>query len=152
MPTELELNSKSSSISEILCDELDEDQHRSENKPLKFLGTSEGEMKNWSALKRLGVSYSEYELGISIQVSNPADLPRSGKVERMTGFSTAQMKRSKALSVLGTNEDEVSESRSRRLGSIGRGDCEGADVDQCGQNKRKKVNGHGIDRDKALGL
>ena len=90
---------------------------------MKVFGASSEEMKNWHALQRLGVTQSESEEGTSIVKSNPSshqhDVTDEDKVERLTGFSMAQVKRAKALSTLGTNEEEFGEYRAKQLGSIG---------------------------------
>jgi hypothetical protein len=93
----------------------------SEQLRMKLFGASSTEMKNWHALQRLGVTYSELEEGKCIFNSNPSHhiIADEDKVERLTGFSMAQVKRAKALSTLGTNEDEFGEYRAKQLGSIG---------------------------------
>lgn len=89
---------------------------------LKRFGASEEEMKNWSALQRLGLTQSEMELGNSIRIANPCDVGSATitKVEKMTGCTEAEMKRAKALLTLGASEQEYGESRAKRLGQIGR--------------------------------
>jgi hypothetical protein len=98
----------------------DDQEDISERMRMKLFGASEDEMKNWAALQRLGITYAEFEDGNSINSATPAFPMREDKFERITGYSKEQMQRSKAISVLGITEDEVYESRARKLGSIGR--------------------------------
>ena len=95
----------------------------SEDVRLKRFGASAEEMKNWSALQRMGLTQSEMELGNSIRMANPSleiDTAKASKVEKMTGASMAEMKRAKAVLTLGSSEQEIEESRAKRLGQIGK--------------------------------
>mmetsp|Transcript_1419 Transcript_1419/g.2519 ORF Transcript_1419/g.2519 Transcript_1419/m.2519 type:complete len:150 (+) Transcript_1419:29-478(+) len=92
----------------------------SERLRMKIFGTSSEEMKNWSALQRLGITYAEFERGNAIVASTPPCFSRGEKTERLTGYSMTQIKRAKALSVLGTTEDEIYDLRAKKLGKIGR--------------------------------
>lgn len=100
--------------------ENDDDADISERLRMKIFGATSDEMKNWSALQRLGITYSEFEDGNSIHSSTRTCLSKGEKTERMTGYSIEQIRRSKALRILGTTEDEIYESRAKKLGDIGR--------------------------------
>ena len=102
------------------CDCLCDSPVLSNQMRMKLFGVTAEEMKMWTVLQRLGVTYEEFLLGNEIFASIPSRPMRGGnKLENVTGVSTAQMKRAKAVSMLGTTEDEIYESRARMMGSIG---------------------------------
>lgn len=84
---------------------------------LKILGVSEEEMKRWAALKRMGLSYSDLELGSEL-VSNITKFDDT-KQEKLTGYSEEQMKRTKAIKQLGVTEEDVETDVHMRLGRLG---------------------------------
>ena len=85
---------------------------------LKLLGVTIDELKRWSALKRLGITNEEYELGIRIMSTAP--IFKNNKIEKLTGFAMSQIKRRKALSVLGITEDDIERERAASLSQIGK--------------------------------
>lgn len=85
---------------------------------LKLLGVTIDELKRWSALKRLGITNEEYELGISIMSTVP--IFKNNKIEKLTGFAMSQIKRRKALSVLGITEEDIERERAASLSQIGK--------------------------------
>lgn len=85
---------------------------------LKLLGVTIDELKRWSALKRLGITNEEYELGISIMSTAP--IFKNNKIEKLTGFAMSQIKRRKALNVLGITEEDIERERAASLSQIGK--------------------------------
>jgi hypothetical protein len=88
---------------------------------LKRLGVTEEEMKRWSALKKMGLTDDDFALGARYAAETSILGSDVSKVERLTGYTDVQQKRSKAVKTLGTSEEEISEIRSHVLGQIGRG-------------------------------
>lgn len=100
---------------------LDNTKQLSQRK-LKVLGVNEDEMKRWPALKKLGLSDEDYHVGNKIfsEGNNSGKfLPPLTKIEKVTGYSTSQVKRTKAVNLLGTTEEHIVEERSRRLSTLG---------------------------------
>ena len=89
---------------------------------LKVLGVSEEEMKRWSALKRMGLTNDDFEIGCQIMTEGRVEVDNDKevkKMERLTGYRVSQLKREKAVGVLGTTEEEIEEVKSKRLSSLG---------------------------------
>jgi hypothetical protein len=84
---------------------------------LKMLGVTEDEMKRWAALKRLGLGFDDFEKGCEI-MSEQAQ-PENKKEEKLTGYTMQQIKRAKAVNMLGTSEQEVDDDRAKKLSSLG---------------------------------
>ncbi len=84
---------------------------------LKLLGVTEEEMKRWNALKRLGLRLEDFDIGCELMSNNPA--PENTKEEKLTGYTMAQIKRAKAVNVLGTTEEDVDNDRAMKLSSLG---------------------------------
>jgi hypothetical protein len=94
---------------------------------LKVLGVTEEEMKRWSALKKMGLTNDEFELGA--KYAQETCLIQDGelnatKTDKLTGYTPTQRRRSKAVKTLGISEEEIIETRSKVLGSIGQSEFE----------------------------
>jgi hypothetical protein len=94
-----------------------EDRHSLQK--LKRLGVTEEEMKRWSALKKMGLTDSDFSQGAKYAAETSVLGTEASKVERLTGYTEIQQKRYKAVKTLGTTEEEISEVRSHVLGQIG---------------------------------
>ena len=91
---------------------------------MKMFGTTDEEMMCWTSFRRLGITFDEFKQGNEIIASEPAhpchNKRKITKLEKLTGHSEEQIKRSVALAVLGTTENEMFEVLAKKLGSIGR--------------------------------
>ncbi len=83
------------------------------------LGVSEEEMKRNNAYKKLGVTEEDYVKANEVMSSIDKELNIQTKEERIIGYSSAQIKRVKAVNVLGTSEEEIDLTRAKTVGSIG---------------------------------
>lgn len=84
---------------------------------LKLLGVTEEEMKRWNALKRLGLRNEDFEIGSELLAEQP--VPENKKEEKITGYTITQIKRAKAVNILGVTEEAIDEARMIRLSSLG---------------------------------
>jgi hypothetical protein len=91
------------------------------SRQFKILGADEEEIKRYRALKKLGVTNDDYKLAdkLFLESNGSKSLPPLSKTEKMTGYLTSQVKRNKAIKILGTSEEGIVEERSRRLSSLG---------------------------------
>mmetsp|Transcript_26542 Transcript_26542/g.39418 ORF Transcript_26542/g.39418 Transcript_26542/m.39418 type:complete len:154 (-) Transcript_26542:208-669(-) len=91
--------------------------HQHQQAPyLKLLGTKE-EMKRWKALKKLGINDDDFMFGCALMLDSTG--PIRSKDEVLLGYSSGQIRRSKAVAVLGTTEEEIDELRTKKLSEIG---------------------------------
>ena len=116
------------SIGEVISlDELQGDGlnvHPRKRNHMKVLGVTAEEMKRWSALKRMGLTNDDFEIGCQIMTEGRVEEDNDKvvkKPEQLTGYRYSQIKREKALGVLGTTEEEIEEVKSKRLSSLGTG-------------------------------
>jgi hypothetical protein len=99
-------------------DQLGHDEHgKNRDMKLKVFGVTEEEMKRWNALKKLGLSNDDFNIGSRIMTIIPKG--EYTKQEQLTGYTMEQIKRAKALVVLGLTEEDIDLSRAKLLGSLG---------------------------------
>ena len=89
---------------------------------LKILGVTEEEMKRWSALKKMGLTNDDFEIGCQIMTEGNVEKDEDEgmkKTEKLTGYRTSQLRREKAVVVLGTTEEEIDDVNARKLSALG---------------------------------
>src|SRR3546814_13417686 len=71
------------------------------------------------ALRKMGITEEHFTKGEELMAQAPPPTALNDKVEKITGYSHDQMRRSKAMAVLGTTEEKIDEERAKLLGSLG---------------------------------
>jgi len=83
----------------------------------KILGVDEDEMKRNKALISLGVTHSDAIEASKLMKSLPT--PTFTKEEKLTGYTLTQIKRQKALELLGSTEEVLADDVPKTLSSMG---------------------------------
>eukprot|EP01041_Mallomonas_annulata_P008156 gene8156-16770_t len=103
-----------------LPETLERDMHLEKAKLLtKVLGVDEEEMKRNKALLHLGVTNQDAHTAEMLMHSIPE--PSNKKEEKITGYTLSQMKRVKAINMLGESEEAIAEETSKALAALGIG-------------------------------
>jgi len=84
----------------------------------KKLGVSMEEKERNNALRKLGVTNEDVKIAEYLMKEVPIS-EGLRKEEKIFGYSKGQLEREKALQTLGTTEEEIIESRAKKLGKLG---------------------------------
>lgn len=93
--------------------------HYGEEKVLEKMGITPEIKRRSVALRKMGLTEEHLQKGEELMAQAPPATELNDKVEKITGYSHNQIRRSKAMAVLGTTEEMIDEERSRLVGVLG---------------------------------
>ncbi len=76
-------------------------------------------MKRNNAYKKLGLTEADYKASQEILQSSAEIKPFNSKESKVMGYNEDQIKREKAVALLGTTESEIDEVRMKSLAALG---------------------------------
>ena len=102
----------------ISCDENDTLAPQIHKSLTQIFGLTGDERKKWGALKRLGITIEQFELGNQCMLLF-GQIKDDDKKEYITGYSDRQRKRDKACKRLGITEEDIENLRIIFMAKIG---------------------------------